>query len=73
MDEKMYLDVESFVIRFVMDPVQPVDQAGYRGVIRHVQTDEELGFTDWQEAVRFMKKFVPIEIETNQKGDIHET
>ena len=73
MDEKTYPDVESFVIRFVLEESQPADQAGYRGVIRHVQTDEELGFTSWKEAVHFIKKFVPIDIDTTHKGDVHAT
>ena len=73
MDEKTYPDVESFVIRFVMDQARTDPQGGYRGVIKHVQTDEELGFTEWGEAVHFIKKFVPINIETTQKGDSHAT
>ena len=73
MDEKTYPNVESFVIRFVMDQSPPEDQVGYRGVIRHVQTDEELGFTDFQEAIRFINKFVPIDMDTHQKGDVHAT
>ena len=73
MDENTYPDVESFVIRYIMVRTRTDPQINYRGGIKYLQTDEELGFTDWQEAVYFINKFGPIVIETNQKGDIHAT
>jgi hypothetical protein len=33
----------------------------YHGAIRHIQSAEELNFTEWREAVEFMRRFVPIE------------
>jgi Mn-containing catalase len=49
--------ISSFVIRFVVDP----GQDAYRGEIRHIQTREEIHFHAWEEAVEFIKRYVPIE------------
>ena len=51
--------ISSFIIRFVVDeaPAQPI----YHGVIRHIQTSEELIFTEWREATDFMYRFVQID------------
>lgn len=34
--------------------------ASYRGSIRHIQTEEELNFNAWADAVAFITRFVPI-------------
>lgn len=49
--------ISSFVIRFVVDP----SLDAYRGEIRHVQTSEEIHFDAWQEAVEFIRRYVPLE------------
>lgn len=38
----------------------------YRGAIRHIQSDEEMSFNTWEDAVKFIGRFVPIEIRSNQ-------
>jgi hypothetical protein len=50
-------NISSFLIRFV-DP----DRAGpsYRGVIRHIQSGDELSFTRWVEATDFIQRFFPL-------------
>jgi hypothetical protein len=50
--------ISSFIIRFVLDetPVQPK----YHGTIRHIQTAEEINFTEWHEATEFMHRFVQL-------------
>ncbi len=58
-------NISSFVIRFVREPKEDSSSGRdrprpYRGAIRHVQTDEELGFTQWQDAVHFIQQFIPI-------------
>ena len=56
--------IVSFVIRFVVEgsaESQP-DQPPYHGAIRHVQSDETLNFSAWQDAVEFMERYVPLEI-----------
>ncbi len=51
-------DVASFLIRFTQDlwrSPQGDPELQWRGVIRHVQGDEELGFTDFAEALKFIQ------------------
>jgi hypothetical protein len=57
MDSQISPSISSFVIRFVVNPVSDA----YRGEIRHVQTGDEIHFNDWEEAVEFMRRYVPIE------------
>jgi hypothetical protein len=55
-------NISSFVIRFVVDSASgEQDHPPYRGAIRHIQTEEELHFSNWEEAVRFIRRFVPLE------------
>lgn len=55
--------IHSFIIRFVVDDAagQEGTQPAYRGAIRHIQNAEELNFNEWDEAMEFMRRFVPIE------------
>ncbi|MEZ4641165.1 MAG: hypothetical protein R3E31_00215 [Chloroflexota bacterium] len=49
--------VTSFVIRFIQE--QDTQTATtWRGLIRHVQTSEETHFTQIEDALQFMAKFV---------------
>lgn len=55
--------VQSFVIRFIENRVPAAgspDQAHWRGVIVHVQTNEERGFSDFADAVAFIARHVCI-------------
>jgi hypothetical protein len=56
-------NISSFVIRFVIDRSDDAhpDSATYRGSIRHIQSDEEMNFSAWNEAVAFIHRFVPLE------------
>lgn len=60
MDEEQYPKIFSFVVRIVQDKPTPGEPPMFRGVIRHVQTDQELTFTEWEAAQGFMEKFVQI-------------
>ena len=51
--------ISSFIIRFVLDEVST--QPNYRGTVRHIQSAEEINFTEWHEAMEFMHRFVQIE------------
>jgi hypothetical protein len=54
-------NITSFMIRFVEEGT--TNSAGepiYRGSIRHIQTDHEMVFTRWQDALEFMERYVPI-------------
>ena len=55
------MNISSFLIRFI-DASQPIHQAepAYRGVIRHIQSGDELTFTRWVEATDFIQRFFPI-------------
>ena len=59
--------LSSFVIRFVVDETQSEEktQPAYRGAIRHIQTDEELNFYTWKDAVEFIQRYVPLEIQSD--------
>ena len=52
-------DISSFVIRFVQDASQNTPIA-YRGVIRHVQSDQEMSFTQWADISSFVQRFVSL-------------
>ncbi len=55
-------NIASFVLRFVRDhSAERQNQPTFRGAIRHIQSDEERVFLNWQEAVEFIKTFVPLE------------
>jgi hypothetical protein len=51
--------ITSFVIRFVHSDSPPELNPGYRGYITHVQSDKELVFNHWEDAVAFIQSFVP--------------
>ena len=55
-------EITSFVIRFIVDQPQTRDDApSFRGAIRHVQSEKELNFRNWQDAVEFINGYIPIE------------
>lgn len=58
MDDEQYPKIVSFVVRFVQEQPVPGELPVYRGIIRHIQTDQELTFTDWEAAQGFMENFV---------------
>ena len=53
-------DISSFVIRIVKEPDPRLAASPYRGIIRHVQSDQELSFTRWSDVERFIQRYVPI-------------
>jgi len=64
--------ISSFVIRFVINEVQgePVDATlhPFRGSIRHIQSDEEMNFHVWEDAVEFIRRYVPLESKPGSDG-----
>ena len=68
MDSPLPPNISSFVIRFVVDNAAgEQSHLPYRGAIRHIQTDEEMHFSNWEEAVSFIRRFVPLDTENSQK------
>jgi hypothetical protein len=69
MDSHFFPNISSFVIRFVVDSTTgEQSRPPYRGAIRHIQTDEEINFANWEEAVSFIRRFVPLEAENGQSS-----
>ena len=63
MDQHSPPQISSFVLRFVQEePVKGAEQSSYRGSVRHVQTDQEISFTRWSDAVDFIRQFIPNEV-----------
>lgn len=64
--------ISSFVIRFVMNEAADDSlheaQHPYRGSIRHIQSEEEMNFHLWQDAVEFIRRYVPLDIEAGSDG-----
>ncbi|MBI5300570.1 MAG: hypothetical protein HY868_00420 [Chloroflexi bacterium] len=55
--------VESFVLRFVHDTPDDgasPDAHAWRGVVVHVQSNTEINFTDFADAVAFIARYVPV-------------
>ena len=64
MDNHRSPNLTSFVIRFVHAPASsPEKPLFYRGTIHHVQSNQEIPFTRWQDAVEFIQRFMPIDLE----------
>jgi hypothetical protein len=52
--------ISSFIIRFVVDDAS-AEIESYHGTVRHIQTAEEISFTEWREATEFMHRFVQLD------------
>ncbi len=72
MDENKYPDVASFMLRFVQNRSMPKEGFPYRGIIRHIQSGDEVNFTDWEDVERFISRIIPIDEIKSNKGDEHE-
>lgn len=61
--------IASFVIRFVVDEPSSSEEThpSYRGTIRHIQTNQELTFSTWENAVEFIQRYVPLETQSGQE------
>jgi hypothetical protein len=63
MIHQSFPSISSFVIRFVQaEPQNPSSAPAFRGSIHHIQSDQELSFTRWADALAFMEQFVPAEL-----------
>lgn len=56
--EENSLTITSFVVRFVHSG--PPADATFRGSILNVQTNEEVSFRHWEEAVEFIRRYVQL-------------
>lgn len=54
--------LDSFVLRFVSEPpAAGADTRPWRGLVRHIQSDAERGFTRWNEAEEFIARYVTLD------------
>lgn len=55
--------ISSFVIRFVVEAAteRELAQPLIHGAIRHVQSDETVNFSLWEDAVAFIQRYVPLD------------
>ncbi len=72
MEQTLTPQITSFILRFIHEEPPagedsperaPGNAVVVRGVIRNIQTNEEILFTRWQDAVDFIQHFVPLELE----------
>jgi hypothetical protein len=58
----------SFMIRFVLESPSSHDgeKPHYRGTIRHIQSNEDLNFNTFDDAIKFIQRFMPLEIKRSQ-------
>lgn len=68
MEDKKVPEVASFLIRFVQDQSQPDGEPRYRGVVQHIQTNEQVLFTHWAEVEAFIQQLIPLERIKTEKG-----
>ena len=54
-------EITSFVVRFIHSG--PPDNTTLRGSILNVQTNQELPFLHWEEAVDFIRRYVRLSVE----------
>jgi len=69
MDSVAHPSIASFVIRFVVAETLSTEEThpSYRGTIRHIQSNEELAFSSWENAVEFIQRYVPLESQSDQE------
>ena len=54
-------NIISFIIRFIhLEATDTGETPAYRGNIRHIQSNQEFNFTRWEDAVEYIRRFVPI-------------
>ncbi|MFH2103511.1 MAG: hypothetical protein ABIJ39_09195 [Chloroflexota bacterium] len=68
MDFHLPPNISSFVIRFVISTATDTEHGHlpYRGAIRHIQSDEEMNFNIWEDAVEFIQRYVPLDADPGQ-------
>lgn len=52
--------ISSFVIRIIEETDPKYAASPLRGTIRHIQSDEEISFTNWGDVESFIDQYVPI-------------
>lgn len=68
MEPDDYPLIMSFVIRLVLEspPSTEGNKPSYRGTIRHIQSNEDINFNTFDDAIKFIQRYVPLEIKPGQ-------
>jgi hypothetical protein len=59
MDEA--IEISSFVLRFVR-ATSPEGAVRYHGSIRHIQSNQVVNFSRWEDALAFIETYVPLDM-----------
>jgi len=64
-------DVDSFIVRFIQEKSQTngPPASPWRGIIRHVQSKEEIHFTQIEDALRFVANYVELAADIPAQND----
>jgi hypothetical protein len=70
MEPNDYPQIMSFVIRLVLEgpPSAEGNKPCYRGTIRHIQSNEDINFNTFDEAIKFIQRYVPLGTRPGQEG-----
>jgi len=68
MEPNDHPQIMSFMIRFVLEKPSPTEgfKPIYRGTIRHIQSNEDLNFNTFDDAIKFIQRFMPLETKRSQ-------
>lgn len=48
--------IASFILRFIREPLPDAPSGAWRGIVRHIQTGEQFGFTRLEDAMAFIAR-----------------
>jgi len=70
-DAMLETSVDSFIVRFVQEQKQSdgPSATAWHGVIRHVQSKEEIRFTHIEDALRFVANYVELDEDKPPDGN----
>jgi hypothetical protein len=68
MEPDDYPLILSFVIRLVLEspPSAEGNKPCYRGTIRHIQSNEDINFNTFGDAIKFIQRYMPLETKPGQ-------
>ncbi|MCS7282870.1 MAG: hypothetical protein RMK65_04815 [Anaerolineae bacterium] len=62
--------IASFILRFIREPLPDVPSGAWRGIVRHIQTGEQYGFTRLEDAMAFIAQRVEAVGEGNEPKEL---
>lgn len=58
--------IASFILRFIRESSPDAPSGAWRGIVRHIQTGEQFGFTCLEDAMAFIARRVEAPSETEE-------